>query len=781
MAKKRKIDPSSLPTMSGVVNDYDVLSLDFFEKKDGRVMNGEYDITNIPKKLYGVPTGDEDIRLIDYLGYRPVPTELIQWRTLPNVHADSLDMENWYADLIDYCIDGVWVDGEYWNPLMVYWLNVFVFPVYLLDEDGETTEDFEPGHPFYCNIDRYIFDTLWKCEITRKDFMLMGARGFGKSFLVGNVMDREYRLFPNSVTVVSSTNEETTNEAWSKIEQCLNSVETKHRALKHKRITDSLSVKYSGEIIELPDGTTIDRGYLSKFEKIVYGKNAGKTRGKRPTKQLVEEFAAFPPSTQKGSLRACMRESRGSWWVGSIKKCTVMYTGTGGTVENDEAQDIFLNPRAHNILPTFDNPEGEGEVRDADTGEMVESGTGVFIPVHVKWSGSYEATGCPDIAKAEAEVDLQRAAAKHDPVAYMGLLTEYPKTIKEVFTRRGTNIFNQDKIATQRINIEHGGPNVPKPGKGFLNWKRAENGRIMGVEWDPTPNGDIEILEHPHWLSEMANDEEKEPMTNLYVGGCDSIDQGTMDSAYATDSKEGSELAILIKKRVLDKGYFRTTSNIYVAKYAKRSADVRSDWDNALKLAYYFNAEVNIEYTKIGIVGYFRDMGLYHLLKKRPSINLQNADPRKVSHLIGTTAGGPIIDHQDQKIAAYVDDYYQEIFFLDILQQLQDYDRDNRTKFDMVIAMGLCELADEDLMGRAAKPPEKATAGFQLFGYYTDEQGRKQYGVIPDKGADIKKELDDSIRADANSFNKHGGVRWIDMTDPTQPKYHYDDARDIDK
>jgi len=744
--------------------EYDRFDLPFLKKKDDKIYNGDFNVTDTSEKLIGVPTGDEEIKLRDYLVYRPIPKELMNWRDIPVYHPDSLDMENWYGDLIDYCYDGVWVDGEYWNPYMIYWLNVFVFPVYKLDEGGNVTEDFEPGHPFYCNIDRYIFDLLWKCELTRKDFMLMGGRGFGKSFIAGNIMDREYRVLPNSWTVVSSTNEETTNEAWNKVEECLTAIEKKHRSLKHKRITDSLSMKYSGEIIELPDGTTEDRGYLSKLEKIIYGKNAGKTRGKRPTKQLIEEFAAFPPSTQKGNLRSCMRESRGSWFVGgSIKKCIVIYTGTGGTVENDEAEEIFLNPKAHNILPTYDWEEGG------------ERGTGCFIPTHLKRSGTWEATGCPDIAKAEDEVDAEREEAKHDPVSYMGLLQEYPKNIKEVFTRRGVNIFDQDKIATQRTNLDFADNDYPKPGRGFLKWQKAENGKIVGIEWDSAPTtGDIEILEHPHWLQENISDEEKTPMKDLYVGGCDSIDQGILDSAHATDNKKGSELSILIKKRVVDKGYFKFTSNIYVAKYNKRSQDVRTDWDNALKLSYYYNSQVNIEYTKIGIVGYFRDMGFYHLLKKRPSIALQSANPNKSSHLIGTQASTPVIDHMDGKIKAYIDDHYDIIFFKELLAQLQDYDRDNRTKFDLVISMGLCELADEDLMGKQAKPPVRETEEFQAFGYYTDpETGYKKYGVIPDssKGA-AKEEMDEFIEVE--KFKHHGGVRWIDMSDPNNPKPMYE-------
>jgi len=580
------------------------------------------------------------------------------------------------------------------------------------------------------------------------------------TYMINCILDREFRLIVESHILVSSTNEETTNEAWSKIESGLNAIETLHRALKLKLITDSADMKYAGEKVELPDGSTEDRGHLSKFEKIIYGKNPGKTRGKRPTKQLVEEFAAFPPSHQKGALGACKRESRGSWYVmGSIKKCQVYYSGTGGTVENDEAEGIFCNPKAHEILHTND----------------FEMESAFFCPTHIKRAGTWEKTGCPDVEKATKEVQVEREAAKNEPETYSGLLQEYPMNIKEVFMRKGTNIFNQDKIATQRINIAHT-KDIPKPTKGFLKWDRAENGKIIGVTFSPSSIGDIEILEHPHWLTDEATDEEKQPMPNLYVAGCDSIDQGTGDSSYAKDNRKGSELAILIKKRILSKGYFRSSSNIYVAKYNKRSENVRDDWDNALKLAYYFNAEVNIEYTKIGIVSWFRDQGFYHLLKKRPSINLQNADPNRQTNLIGTTAAGPIIDHMDQRIKAYIDDFYDIIWFPGLLEQLQDYNREDRTKYDFVIAMGLCELSDEDLMGREAKPPEKATEGLQLFGYYSEYvNGKKikRYGVIPNQNGEAK-DFQEKMKRDARAFNSHGGVRWIDMTDPKNPKYMYD-------
>ena len=741
-------------------NEYDPFDLPFLKKDDrGRIWNGEFDVTESPKRLLGVPTGEEEIKIIDYLVHRPLPKELLKWQVTPNYHPDSLDMDVWYEDILEFSYDGVWVDGEYFNPFFVYWMNVFVFPVPIIGSDGKPTTDFETSFAAYCNIDRYFFDYCWKAELTRQDIAIMGGRGVGKSYMINCIIDREFRLFEKSWSLISSTNEETTSEAWSKIEQGIEAIEKQHPALKYKLITDSHIKKLSGETIELPDGTSKMSGHLSLIEKITYGKNGGKTRGKRPTKQLFEEFAAFPPSHQKGSLGACIGESRGSWYVGSsLKKCTVMYSGTGGTVENDEAEGIFTEPEVNEILATN------------DWGET----TGFFCPTHIKYAGTWEETGCPDIALATSLVNIRREKSKANPSSYLTLLQEFPMTVREVFTKKGTNLFNQDKIATQRINIIQGGDNTPKPGNGFLNWKKSPTGKIIGIEWDATPHGDISILEHPHWLSEAAQDNERSPIEGLYVGGCDSIDQGTGDSSYATDNKKGSELAILIKKRVLDGGYFRTTSNLYVAKYNKRSVNVRDDWDNALKLSYYFNAHVNIEYTKIGIVSHFRDNKMYHMLKKRPTINLTSGDPSKNTHLIGTTAGGTIIDHQDMKVASYIDSFYDQIWFMEMLDQLQNYNRDDRTKFDMVIAMGLCELADEDLMGKVAGiPAPKESSGLQTFGYYTDPNtGYKKYGVIPGK-SNRQDEMSQILQSEADKFNKHGGVQWIDMTDPSNPVVNY--------
>jgi hypothetical protein len=66
------------------------------------------------------------------------------------------------------------------------------------------------------------------------------------------------------------------------------------------------------------------------------------TRGRRPHFQHIEEICFFP-SHRKGSLKIVWEQSKGSWRWGAIKKRFVMMTGTGGSVNNKDAEDVFTN------------------------------------------------------------------------------------------------------------------------------------------------------------------------------------------------------------------------------------------------------------------------------------------------------------------------------------------------------------------------------------------------------------------------------------------------------
>jgi hypothetical protein len=83
-----------------------------------------------------------------------------------------------------------------------------------------------------------------------------------------------------------------------------------------------------------------------------------------------------------------------------------------------------------------------------------------------------------------------------------------------------------------------------------------------------------------------------------------------------------------------------------------------------------------------------------------------------------------VIAHQDEA-SRFIDDYYYQILYPPVLEQMRDYSSDNRTKFDFVVACGLAELADEDGMGRPASGSGSASKELTMFGIYKDASGRK--------------------------------------------------------
>jgi hypothetical protein len=63
----------------------------------------------------------------------------------------------------------------------------------------------------------------------------------------------------------------------------------------------------------------------------------------------------------------------------------------------------------------------------------------------------------------------------------------------------------------------------------------------------------------------------------------------------------------------------------------------------------------------------------------------------------GTTTSVAMIEHGLQLVADYIEDYWEEMWFLDMLTQLLKYSDEHKRKFDIVAAMQMAEIADEEV------------------------------------------------------------------------------------
>lgn len=403
-----------------------------------------------------------------------------------------------------------------------------------------------------------------------------------------------------------------------------------------------------------------------------------------------------------------------------------MAWGTGGDSGPalEGLADAYQNPDTYNALPFKHN--------FTPTGQTVI--TSYFIPAYsiLNIPGYIDKRGWCDPVKSKKYYEDQRNKKK-DPKSYIIYCAEYCFNADEALSLEGTNKFNKVLIANQITNIKvlKQGPPIES---GFLQaeYKNNKSNKINNIakfRWIKG-NGDTHILEPPIWeqsnIDEDGNKVSYKEMRNLYVAGIDSIDIGADQTSDAT--KNPSKFAITIKKRA-----FGLNAPKYVAYYMARPGDERQAYKEAMKLLMWYNCLANIEATRVSMLTWARDNNLSYYFMKRPRATYSDPN-RKISTTIGTPATKAVISHQTDLIANYVEDYCQEIWFPEFLDQLNRYTDENKGKFDLIAAMGMTELADEELSGITPKEVESETNNtWQDIGYYKDEYGITRHGVIPKK------------------------------------------------
>lgn len=87
---------------------------------------------------------------------------------------------------------------------------------------------------------------------------------------------------------------------------------------------------------------------------------------------------------------------------------------------------------------------------------------------------------------------------------------------------------------------------------------------------------------------------------------------------------------------------------------------------------------------------------------KRPKSSLSDIK-RGNSQMIGVPATETIIKHGLELINNFINDYCYTMDSDEMLEQLLNYSYENKRKYDIVAALGMVELADEELM---AIPPQ---------------------------------------------------------------------------
>lgn len=369
---------------------------------------------------------------------------------------------------------------------------------------------------------------------------------------------------------------------------------------------------------------------------------------------------------------------------------------------------LFTNPQGFGILPykNYDTYDGKPEL------------TAFFAPAHKfalskKYLDNRGVTNWPELKKFYEDI-----RSKLSGKAYLDECAEHCFIPEEALAKTGANVFDSELVSQQMVNIKihnSGSKIVPMA----LEWDK-NSPKYSKVNAYESSNSKLLVTEQP------LKDSEGNVWKNLYVAGIDSIDMGTDNSAEDNDV---SDFCIVIKRRV-----FGDQEPKYVAIYKDRPRDIRIAYMIALKLLTWYNCQAMLEFTKITFQQFLVERKKENLLMSRPEYAVSiRAKKKPTKRLIGIPSTEAVIKHGLELISSFLSDYYYTIDYPEMLEELLKYTYENKRKFDIIAAMGCCEIGDEALTGIVPMKPQITQKTWQDIGWYKNEKGYMQFGVIPSK------------------------------------------------
>ena len=539
-----------------------------------------------------------------------------------------------------------------------------------------------------------------------------------------------YNCFRNSVTVIAAQQEIYVKKTLSKVWNALTWTDdhTDGGMLKLSQVKNTEVLRKASYYKTNANGQKVEDGWMSQIQGITADK-PNKIRGDRTDLLFYEEAGSWP------LLRKAWIQGEALVAIQGQKFGIKLAGGTGGDsgANLEGLREMYYNPVTYDILPYRHKYTSTGD----------EALTGFFIPAFlvINKEGYIDSRGYTDPEKGKEYYNAQRASKSSDPKALVDFMAEFCYNAEEALSLEGDNKFNKINIAEQLTNIR-ALKKCPPIERGYIEYKFKEGAHIQqnidGFKWIPNQNSKLQILEHPIWTLPPVEDENgkvtwrppTEKVRNLYVIGIDGIYIGATQTSDAT--KDPSDFCLVVYKRA-----YGIEEPKFVALYKDRPNDVRECYKIAIKLAQYYNAVINIEATRQSIIPYARERKLLNLFMKRPRATLADST-RNTNKQYGTPATPAIIDHQTDLIADYINDYYHLIWFDEMLDEFNRYTDENKKKFDIVAAVAMALLADEELQGTVPKVVEEVKDTWQDIGFYTDEYGRRRYGTLPRNASQIR-------------------------------------------
>lgn len=630
--------------------------------------------------------------------YRPLAVEEV-----PNFKPGTISYDDYWDKQDDFCLNGFKP-----NPFMprisgVHYFYLNMNKIMLLKK-GATRKTLD--HPFYREVDRRVFDEIEEAKKGKYGLIVGKPRRVGMSYIGSVQMFYELLFFIKNEIGVAAGIEEKAADFYEKIKSLVDNVRKEYQTSILVRNSEELKLGY----FTYDNKQKKEAGLLSSlYMKTMYAKPEG-FEGKSLSMVVFEEAGIF------ADLIAAYKSTEPCFKEGNIQFGTPLIYGTGGDIEGGSKGYMAMwnaKREVYNLkkiaLFADDYYPGDG-VPDEKTKKVIS-----FFDFK---------TGRTNSVAARNYILADRKS-KEGTEGFIKHIQSYPLKETDYFIKNSGGLLNRKKLNAAMHNIDNC-PYLKQLGR--LEWHTNDpvTKKLASVARSLKEIDKIHFQRNSKL--KFIEDEELGTINKLLdpiknknlayhpdIAGCDSYDEEMSDSTSASNG------ATMIYRcfHGIDQ-----PSDLAVAYIEDRSSGDSDDefYSNSFRLCVYYDVELLVEYTKIAIIGYFKDVGGEQHLKRRPTIDgykskAQNPFGFRMPNQHAWALTLRLLKQE-------VNMNFQNMFFEKIISSLLTYGEENS---DLGSAYAMVLVSKLDMFGDITDGLESAPNEYDVidsFGFYKIENGQ---------------------------------------------------------
>lgn len=579
----------------------------------------------------------------------------------------SLEYEEWWKEQYRRCQQGYQIGDTkitgyhyfYLNFWTIRGINTLLYP---------TQKQKRLVPPRFLELDYKFFWEWERCKQEEKNFVVFKKRQCGASEKVASIAGHEFTFVPASQTLVLAGEEKYARNTMNFIKRGLNGLmETE---FKKARNPDTMLETVARQKVYDEEGNAKWMGIMSELHMLTAKNNAEVASRFSPSISIFEECGRFKLAKETYGYIAPSQEAEGKKTGWSI----FLMTSTDLEEGIEVVSDMVFNPDRYDAM-AYENDH---------TPDTDNKKTCYFIPGWSYYIIDEDGNDLKEESIKKCEDNRDKASKMKDPKALIEEVIARPLNPEEALMIFKGSRFNSIKLNEQRATILRKKELEYMPTMCDLEWiydgipiAGSPRGSILGVKRKPNPNGQFIIIDPP------KVDTQGKPLP-YYFAGTDSYDK---DEALSSNSLGSTSV-------------FNGMLKMYCARVTARPQTAEEFWELSAKLSYYYMAPNLIEWSNVGIFGWYKRKNLLFLLKERPRIVYANVKKSQVNNKWGVDPSTK--EYWISAYRDYIEDNSDKMFDLYQINRALEYHDDKNC--DATISSSLAYVNYLDSIEQVYEP-----------------------------------------------------------------------------